>query len=121
MKAEPLPAPNESPDATEALLQALIAQCHQIIREVVVPHAEAAQTINDRLRYLDQVSHLVRNATAIGDTVARLRGGTTQETRQRIVVERIEKSAALLDIPKAIQAATRRTYPPADKPGEGVG
>ena len=80
-------------DPTEAQLQALIAECHQIIRDVVVPSAHATDDDDERRRYIDSAVQLVRIAASAGDTVARLRGGTTQETRQRIVVERIETIA----------------------------
>ena len=75
----------------------LIAECRQIIREVVVPAAEAAQEGGERRRYLESAMALVRVANATGDTIARLRGEVQDEIRQRIIVERIEKTA-----PKAL-------------------
>jgi hypothetical protein len=60
-------------------------------------------------------------ANATSDAIARLRGGVQDEFRQRIVVERIEKTAAaLLDIPGPVRAAARRACPTVDKPGEGA-
>jgi len=41
---------SDSPDEAEAQLQALIAECRQIIREVVVPAAEAAEEGGERRR-----------------------------------------------------------------------
>jgi len=120
MKNQIVIAPDSTAE-TEALLQGLIAECHQIIREVVVPSANAAAEDHERRRYLQTAAELVRVGAAVGDTLARLRGGVTQETRQRIVVERVEKTAAaLLDIPKAVKAGAPRACQPADKPGEGV-
>jgi hypothetical protein len=96
MKNQPVvipPSTEANPDHTEALLQGLIAECHQIIRDVVVPAAQGAGTDSDRRYYLNSVVDLVRIANASGDTVARLRGGVHQELRQRITVERIERRA----------------------------
>jgi hypothetical protein len=44
MKNPPVPVP-ETADHTEAWPQALIAECRQIIREVVAPSAEAADDV----------------------------------------------------------------------------
>ncbi len=113
-------------DPIESQLQALIAECHRIIRDVVVPSAEQARTVDDRLRCLDTVTQLVRDAAMVGDTVARLRGGFTEERRQRIVVERIERTGLpWIEIPEDAPApppakpVSRRRYPQVDKTGGG--
>jgi fructoselysine-6-P-deglycase FrlB-like protein len=111
---------SDSTDEAEAQLQALIAECRQIIREVVVPAAEAAEEGGERRRYLDSAIALVRVANATGDTIARLRGGVQEEFRQKIIVERVERTAAaLLDIPRSVRAGARHACPQVDKPGEG--
>jgi len=119
MKNQIVIAP-DSTEQTETLLQGLIAECHHIIRDMVLPSAQATAEDHERRRYLASAVELVRIAATVGDTLVRLRGGTTQETRQRIVVERIEKSAALIDIPEPVRGAARCACPQADKPGEGV-
>ena len=87
-------------DTTEARLEALIAECHQIIRDVVLPSATAVDSDMERRRYLDSAVELVRSATTVGDTVARLRGGAAAgEHRQRITVERVQALPALPGCP----------------------
>lgn len=76
-------------DKTESRLEALIAECHQIIREIVLPATAVARDDIERRRYLDSAVELVRTGAAVGDTIARLRGGVAAEHRQRITVERI--------------------------------
>jgi hypothetical protein len=85
-----LPTPD---DTTEALLQSLIAECHAVIRDVVLPSALGTDDGNERRRYLGCVSDLAGIGASVGDTIARLRGGGGVEARQRITVERVQSLA----------------------------
>jgi len=77
-------------DPAEALLHALIAECHAIIRDDVVPASRIAQEF-DRTRYYHSVVDLVGIANSSVDAITRLRGGgATPELRQRITVERVQ-------------------------------
>jgi hypothetical protein len=83
--------PPTEPETTEVLLQGLIAECHAMIREQFRPAIDAT---DDRLKKCDYAStaiDLVKVATRVGDTVARLRGQAEPEMRQRITVERISR------------------------------
>jgi hypothetical protein len=82
-------------DTTEDQLRALIAECHQIIREDVLPHAAKVQDDTDRRFYMNSVIELVRIAATVGDTIGRLRAGGAIEQRQRITVERVQSLPAL--------------------------
>jgi hypothetical protein len=108
MKKEPVLV--ESPDSTEALLQSLIAECHAIIRDDVMPAARAMTEDFERRRYYESVVALVGIAAGVGDTLARLRGGAMAESRQRITVERIETVPAqpLLAIPDSVRTGVDR-------------
>ncbi|HEY0267163.1 MAG TPA: hypothetical protein VGC16_10455 [Rhizomicrobium sp.] len=77
-------------DSAEALLQALIADCRAVIRDVVLPYAHATRDDGERRRYLDSAVDLVKIGAAVGDAIGRLRGGQPGEQRQRIIVERIQ-------------------------------
>jgi hypothetical protein len=82
-------------DTTEDQLRALIAECHQIIREQIVPYAASAESDTNRRFYMGSVVDLVRIAAAVGDTIGRLRAGGAIEQRQRITVERVQTAPAL--------------------------
>jgi hypothetical protein len=58
---------------TEVLLLDLIGECHAIIREFVLPAAQAENGGVQRRRYLACAVELVRIAAAVGDAIARLR------------------------------------------------
>ncbi len=75
----------------EALLEGLIAECHAIIRDDVLPLARSSKD-NEKIHYLHAVNSLMESAVALGDAVGRLRGTAPQpELRQRITVERIQR------------------------------
>jgi len=74
---------------SEQLLQGLIEECRLIIRDVVVPAARDADDIDDRRRYLSCAVDLVRIGATVGEAIARVRGGTAQETHHRITVDRV--------------------------------
>jgi hypothetical protein len=85
-------------DPAEALLHALIAECHAIIRDDVMPSSRTTHDSDERRRYYNSVTHLVGIATGAVDAITRLRGGTTNgQMRQRITVERIASNPPLLN------------------------
>jgi len=101
------PGNSESPDTTEALLEGLIAECHAMIRDVILPAARAADHA-DRRQYLGSANHLMDSAVKLGDAIGRLRGtAPLPELRQRITVEKIERQPA----------AARRLSPPRGERG----
>jgi hypothetical protein len=84
-------AKTEIHTATEALLEGLIAECHAIIRDDVLPMARGSKD-NEKIHYLHAVNSLMESAVALGDAVGRMRGTAPQpELRQRITVERIQR------------------------------
>lgn len=86
----PIALPEPDPeDQTEGLLQSLIAECRQIIRDVVLSSAQATADDAERRRYLVSAVELMKIGASAGDAIARLRGGATPELRQRITVERV--------------------------------
>lgn len=87
--------PDSTTDTAQAQLEALIAECHQIIRKVVLPSATDTDDGRERRQYLNCAVELVRIGATVGDTVARLRGAAAAEHRQRITVERIQALPAL--------------------------
>jgi hypothetical protein len=81
----------EAQTAAEALLEGLIAECHAIIRDDVLPMARSGED-NEKIHFLHAVNSLMESAVALGDAVGRLRGTAPQpELRQRITVERIQR------------------------------
>jgi hypothetical protein len=94
MKTQTALPPTEH-DQTEALLQGLIAECHAIIRDAVLPGIRETDEHNHRRYYIHSVTDLVESATKLSDAIGRLRGTQPQpEIRQRITVERVQKLAA---------------------------
>lgn len=84
-------------DPAETLLHALIAECHTIIRDDVIPASRGATDTYERARFYQSAVDLVRIATGAVDAITRLRGGATNgEMRQRITVERIASNPTLL-------------------------
>lgn len=79
-------------EATEVLLQSLIAECHQIIHDLVVPAARSSRDHEERRRYLDTAMELLRTGATVGEAVARLRGGVVNQTQHRIIVERVQSA-----------------------------
>lgn len=75
---------------TQALLEALIAECHAVIRDDIRP-AYTSATALERSGYIHAVSELADSAVKLGDAVGRLRGTAPQpEIRQRITVEKVQ-------------------------------
>jgi hypothetical protein len=80
---------NQNETDSELLLQGLIEECRQIIRDVVVPAARDARDCDERRRYLNSAVDLVRIGATVGESIARVRGGTTQQTHHHITVDRV--------------------------------
>ncbi len=78
-------APPACADTMEDKLAVLIDEAERIIREFVVPSSCQCTDRYDRVAFLDEAVKLMKAASRLGDTVARLRGGG--ETRQHMVVE----------------------------------
>lgn len=79
-------------DPTEVLLQGLIAECQAIIREAVLPGLRDAADHHHRRYYIHSITDLLDRAVNLSDAIGRLRGtAPTQEFKQRITVERIER------------------------------
>jgi hypothetical protein len=76
-------------DTTEAQLQALIAQCQDMVRTLVLPAAATADN-GWRIQYLRSAMEIVKTGAEVGDSIARLRGGGASQHRQHITVERID-------------------------------
>jgi hypothetical protein len=94
MKTQTVLPPTDH-DQTEALLQGLIAECHAIIREAVLPGIRETDDHHARRYYIHSVTDLVESATKLGDAIGRLRGtAPTPEVKQRITVERIQRLSA---------------------------
>jgi hypothetical protein len=85
----PAPAPLPSPapaDPAAAHLDALIGEAEDIVRTIVVPTSCTCHSGSDCIAFLDEAVKLMKAASRLGDTLARLRGG---ETRRRLVVEHL--------------------------------
>ena len=82
---------NEIEHDSEHLLQSLIEECRQIIHDVVVPAARDARDIDERRRYVSSAVDLVRIGATVGEAIARVRGGTRQQTHHHITVERVAR------------------------------
>ncbi len=76
---------------TETLLQGLIIELHQIIRDQVRPAINACDEGVEQRQFVHSAVSLTQIAATVGDTIARLRSGGTTEARQRITVERIQR------------------------------
>jgi hypothetical protein len=101
---------NTDPESTQSLLEALIAECHAVIRDDIRP-VYAGATALERSGYIHAVTALADSAVKLGDAVGRLRGTAPQpELRQRITVEKIQTA------PPAKTRAVSQLFPPR---GEG--
>jgi hypothetical protein len=87
--------PPAAPDETEALLQGLIAECHAVIRDAVLPGIRDTDDHGYRRYYIHSITELMETATKLGDAIGRLRGtAPTPEIRQRITVEKVQRLSA---------------------------
>jgi hypothetical protein len=73
---------------TEDLLNSLIAECREYVRIIGAHFGDPATDPHVRWQMMERMMELVKTGATVGETVARLRGGATSETRQRIIVER---------------------------------
>lgn len=77
------------PDATEALLRGLIAECGAMIREQLRPAMDGQDDPHSKGYLVSDAVRLMGASGALADAIARLRGQPAPEQRQRITVERI--------------------------------
>jgi hypothetical protein len=85
------PVPAQLPpvdDQTEALLNAMIGECHFLMRAVAFPSMCHAGVADDRLNWLDRAMGLAKTGATVAKAVARLRHGPSiRESHQKITVE----------------------------------
>jgi hypothetical protein len=95
------PAPPLPTEETEALLNGVISDCRLFMREIAFHSARLAAFEGDRTGFIHAAAGMARAAARVGDTIARTRmakdGAFVDERRQRIVVERIERSPAMIE------------------------
>lgn len=100
------------PTTTEALLDGLIAECHTIIRDEILPAMRAGQYEKSFRTPISDVTSVMEVAVQLADAVGRLRHPEPPpELRQRITVEKIQSP----------QAAPVRRLSTAKGEGEGAG
>jgi hypothetical protein len=96
MKHQVTPPP-EITATTEALLEGLIAECHAIIRDGILPAVQAGK-YDHWHNHIQDVTDMMEAAVKLADAVGRLRRPEPPpELRQRITVEKIQS----LPAPKA--------------------
>jgi hypothetical protein len=75
-------------DQTESLLNAMIGECHFLMREVAFPSMCHAGVADDRLHWLGKAMDLAKTGATVAKAVARLRHGpVVRESHQKITVE----------------------------------
>ena len=88
MKTPTTPPPT---DPAEALLQGLIAECHAVIRDVLLPGLREVSH-DDHRYHIHSITDLMSEAVKLSDAVGRLRGNQAQpKLRQRITVDKIQR------------------------------
>lgn len=65
------------PAVTESLLNAMIGECHFLMREVAFRSMCQAQVLEDRMRWVDAAMRLATTGADVAKGVARLRHGST--------------------------------------------
>ncbi|MBV9548151.1 MAG: hypothetical protein JO256_00580 [Alphaproteobacteria bacterium] len=84
--------PNDD-DTAQVILQQIMAECGNIIRDQLRPAIEAADDRYGVSSLLGDVVSAAKTAAHLADAVGRLRGNLpAPEMRQRIVVERVEQA-----------------------------
>jgi hypothetical protein len=84
--------PAAAPADTETLLNGLIDECGFLMREVALRMMLGSNTMEGQIAFMDRAMQLAETGAKVGDTVGRLRGGQpASETRQRVIVERVER------------------------------
>jgi hypothetical protein len=85
------PEPDQLPasdDQTEGLLNAMIGECHFLMRAVAFPSMCHARVADDRLTWMGKAMQLAETGATVAKAVARLRHGPTiRESHQKITVE----------------------------------
>jgi hypothetical protein len=78
----------EADDHTETLLNAMIGECHFLMREVAFPSLCHARVADDRLNWVEKAMDLAKTGAIVAKAVARLRHGpAVRESHQKITVE----------------------------------
>jgi hypothetical protein len=82
----PFPTPEQTVIArerdTEYLLNGIIAECHYMMRELVLPTAAEARLGDQRVRFISTAIDLARTGASVGKAVAKLRAAVQiPETR----------------------------------------
>jgi hypothetical protein len=78
------------PDDTETLLNALVGECHFLMREVAFRCIIQTTDADQRLRFLHSAMSLAETGAKVAETVGHLRGGLpVNEKRQRMIFEHI--------------------------------
>jgi hypothetical protein len=87
---EVAPVPDRLPavdDQTEALLNAIIGECHFYMREVTFPSLCHAGNADDRMGWIGKAVQLAETGAKVGKAVARLRHGPgMKETRHTTTI-----------------------------------
>lgn len=85
------PVPERLPaldDQTETLLNAMIGECHFLMRAVAFPSLCHARVAEDRLNWVERAMDLAKTGATVAKAVARLRHGPSiRESHQKITVE----------------------------------
>lgn len=85
------------PVATKAeeVLTKLITECHFMMKEVAFRSMCQCSDPSDRRRFMDSAMDFAKTGAEVAGAIAVLRGGSpVRETRQRIMVERVETMPA---------------------------
>ena len=69
------------------MLEGLIAECHFLMRELVLPSAMESADPEERRRFLSTAMELAQTGATVAKTVAKLRRGVSPATASRISKE----------------------------------
>ena len=96
------PAREAPPPDTETLLNALIAECRFLMHEVAFHSMRLTPDADDRLRFMSAAESMAITGAKVGESVAKLRGGTTvvEERRQHMLVEHVQRVVATQPAPE---------------------
>jgi len=95
-------ARDAAPPDTETLLNGLIEECRFLMREVAFHSMRLTSDVDDRLRFMSAAESMAMTGAKVGESVAKLRGGTTvvEERRQHMLVEHVQRVVATQPIPE---------------------
>ena len=110
------------PEATtEALLEGLIAECHTIIRDEIIPAAHAGKYSKSFRDHIEDATDMMSAAVKLADAIGRLRRPEPPpELRQRITVEKIQ-SLPSQAVPQALPVPPLSAPTSEAGPGRGEG